>query len=317
MDIVFLGSGHFAVPTLQALLDSPHKVSALLTQPDKPAGRGHDLRFPPTKKTAGQSSLPVYQPKKIKSPESIELLKEIAPECIVVVAYGQIIPKAILDIPPRGIINVHASLLPFYRGAAPIQWAIVRGETKTGVTTMKMDEGLDTGPILLQREVTVEPGDTAAVLEDRLAGIGARLLMETLETMATSGIAPRRQDDSLASWAPRIKKEDARIDWNRPARDIECQVRGFIPWPVAFSELRGTTVRVWQGMTSSSSPGKALPGGIITVNNEGIIVGCGGGTSLHLLEVQPQGKKRMSASDFARGQRLAPGDNWNPAPTPQ
>lgn len=303
-----MGSGRFSVPSLNALLDSPHPVAALITQPDKPAGRGHRLTMPPTKPIALEHSIPVHQPIKIRAPESIELIREIAPDCIVVVAYGQIIPKSILEIPPKGIVNVHGSLLPAYRGAAPIQWSIARGETQTGISTMLMEEGLDSGPVLLDRKVSIDATDTGESLEAKLAPLGAELLLETLEAWEEGNISPRIQDESLVTLAPRIKKEDARIDWTLPAEAIEARVRAFIPWPVAFTKLQGAEVKIYQSRVEP--PGKALPGETVAIDRDGVVVACGGGTRLRLIRAQAQGKKQMAAADFARGKRLTPGTFW-------
>jgi methionyl-tRNA formyltransferase len=308
MRLIFMGSGRFAVPCLQALIDSPHEIEALITQPDKPAGRGHGLRMPSTKPVALDRSIPVHQPLKVRTPESVELIRSIAPECIVVVAYGQIIPKSILEIPPKGIINVHGSLLPAYRGAAPIQWSIARGEIETGVTTMLMDEGLDTGPMLLKTKIAIEPEDTGGSLEEKLAPVGAELLLKTLASWAQDELTPEPQDDSFATLAPRIKKEDARIDWNLTAEEIACRIRAFRPWPVAFSKLDGKTVKIFESLVEPT--GRGNPGQISAIEKDGIVVGCGSGTRLRILELQAEGKKRMAASDFARGQRLAPGMKW-------
>jgi methionyl-tRNA formyltransferase len=266
------------------------------------------MRLPPTKPIALDHSIPVHQPVKVRDERCVELIRGIAPDCIVVVAYGQIIPKSILEIPPRGIINVHGSLLPAYRGAAPIQWSIARGEKETGVCTMLMDEGLDTGPVLLERKLPIDPEDTGASLEAKLAPLGAELLLETLEALAAGSISPRAQDDSRASLAPRIKKEDARIDWNQPAEAIERRVRAFIPWPVAFTELEGKEIKIHQSRLEP--PGEGSPGETLITDREGVVLGCGKGTRLRLLQVQAQGKKSMAAADFSRGQRLTVGTFW-------
>jgi methionyl-tRNA formyltransferase len=308
--LVFMGSGRFAVPSLRALLDSRHEVVLLVTQPDKPAGRGHALRMPPTKPVALARSIAVHQPAKVRAPESVELLREAAPECIVVVAYGQIIPKSILDIPPKGIINVHGSILPAYRGAAPIQWAMARGETETGVTTMLMDEGLDTGPILQSRKISIAPDDTGESLERKLAPLGAELLLETLEAWQAERITPRAQDDSLATKAPLIKKEHARIDWNLDAKEIACRVRAFIPWPVAFAAIDEKKVKIFRAEVAERSEAGS-PGETLSVAERGIIVACGSGSSIRLIELQAEGKKRMAADAFARGHRVAPGKLWS------
>ena len=306
--LIFMGSGAFAVPSFEALLDSRHNVLALFTQPDKPAGRGHTLRMPPTKLVAIEHSIPIHQPPKVRAQECLDLIQEIAPDCIVVVAYGQIIPKPILDVPPKGIINVHGSLLPAYRGAAPIQWSIALGEKETGVTTMLMDEGMDTGPSLLTRKISIGPEDTGKSLAEKMAPLGAGLLLETLDAWEHGSITPRPQDDSLATKAPIIKKEHARIDWNRRAEEIERRVRAFIPWPVAYAEIEGATVKVHRAEMGTSSKGP--PGATLVVDKDGIVVACGSGTALRLVEVQAQGKKRMGAEAFARGQRITPGTLW-------
>ena len=308
MRLIFMGSGRFSVPSLKALLDSPHPVEALVTQPDKPAGRGHHLTMPPTKPIALERSIPVHQPVKVRAPESVELIRKIAPDCIVVVAYGQIIPKSILEIPPKGIINLHGSLLPAYRGAAPIQWSIARGETQTGISTMLMEEGLDSGPVLLERRISIDATDTGESLAAKLAPIGAELLLETLEAWDEGSISLRVQDESLVTLAPRIKKEDARIDWSLPAEAIDARVRAFIPWPVAFTELQGAEVKIYE--SSVEPPGTGLPRETVAIDRDGVVVGCGSGTRLRLIRVQAQGKKQMAAADFARGKRLAPGTFW-------
>lgn len=263
---------------------------------------------PPTKILALERSISVHQPKRVRAPESVALVKKLAPDCIVVAAYGQIIPKSILDVPPKGIINVHGSILPAYRGAAPVQWAIVRGETETGITTMLMDEGLDTGAILLQKKIPIEPRDTGTILEDKLALLGAELILDTLDGWKAESIEPIPQDDSRATLAPRIKQDDALVDWQKPAVEIERAIRGFNPWPVAHTTLRGKTVKLWSAAVTP--PGEASPAETISVGPDGILVGCGEGTRLRLLELQAEGKRRMAAAAFARGQRLAAGDQW-------
>jgi methionyl-tRNA formyltransferase len=317
MKLLFMGSGGFALPSLQALLDSSHQVLALITQPDKPAGRGHELRMPKTKSLALARGVPVHQPPRVRAGGAVELVGGIAPDLIVVVAYGQIIPASILQIPPRGIVNVHGSLLPRYRGAAPVQWAIVRGETETGVTTMLMDEGLDTGPILLQKEIAIAEEDTGGTLEAKLAVLGAELLLETLSRWERRDLDPTPQDDAKATLAPRIKKEEALIDWSRPAREIHCRVRAFVPWPVAFVALDGDALRVWRTRVGPGGGPEAEPGRILSVEGEGLAVACGGRTVVVVEEVQPAGGARMSAAAFARGKRLAPGGFLGPAKPPR
>ena len=312
MKLVFMGSGAFALPSLESLHRSRHEIAALVTQPDKPAGRGHQLRMPATKAYALERDLPVHQPPKVTATESVALISELDPECIVVVAYGQIIPKSILSIPPKGIINVHGSLLPTYRGAAPIQWAIARGEPATGVTTMLMDEGLDTGPILLTTSIPIEKDDTSASLTPRLAETGAELLLRTLDAWERGEIEPSPQDDDKATLAPRIRKENARIDWSMTAEEIDCRIRGFDPWPVAYVELDGTPVKLWRGRAleaddASCEATSQPPGTILAVDPPAVVVVCASSTRLRLEEVQASGKARMSAADFARGRRLEAG----------
>ena len=316
MRLLFMGSGGFALPSLEALLESSHQVLSLITQPDKPAGRGHDLRMPKTKSLALERGVAVHQPPKVRAEAAVELVRAIAPEVIVVVAYGQIIPASILEIPPRGTVNVHGSLLPRYRGAAPIQWAIARGETETGVTTMLMDAGLDTGPILLQKAISISEQDTGGTLEAKLAPLGAELLLETLSRWERGDLAPIPQDDRKATLAPRIKKEEALVDWSLPATEIHCRVRAFDPWPVAFVNLAGGALRIWRTRVAAAGGAEADPGRILGVEREGLIVACGGRSSLRVEEVQPAGKGRMTASAFARGKRLEPGDFLGPAEPP-
>jgi methionyl-tRNA formyltransferase len=308
MKLLFMGSGRFALPSLEALLGSPHALLGLVTQPDKPAGRGHELTPPPTKGVAEALGVPVYQPAKVRAPEVVERVRRLAPEGIVVVAYGQIIPRSILEIPPKGIINVHGSLLPAYRGAAPIQWAIVRGEKETGVTTMLMDEGMDTGPILLQRKTPIRPEDTGQSLEVRLAILGAELLMETVAAWEAGALQPIPQDSDRATLAPRIKKQDALIDWTLSAGEIERRVRGFIPWPVAHSSLRGVEVKIWSASAVEGVSG--TPGETLSIERDSVLVASGSASALRLRELQAEGKRRMSAGEFARGFRLATGERW-------
>ncbi len=303
-----MGSGGFALPSFEALLDSSHELLALITQPDKPAGRGHERRMPKTKSLALERGIVVHQPPKVRADPAIELVRGIAPDVIVVAAYGQIIPSSILEIPPQGIVNVHGSLLPRYRGAAPIQWAIARGATETGVTTMLMDAGLDTGPILLQKEIAISEDDTGGTLEAKLAPLGAELLLETLSRWQRGDLAPIRQDDTQATLAPRIKKAEALVDWSRPATEIHYRVRAFAPWPVAFVPLDFGALRIWKTRVAPAGSAAADPGRILGIEPQGLIVGCGGPSALIVEEVQPAGKGRMTASAFARGKRLAPGD---------
>ena len=244
-EAVFLGTPQFAVPTLERMVDAGHEVAAVFTQPDRPKGRGQKDAMPPVKEAALRLGLPVHQPERVRRPEVVEQLRALAPEAMVVVGYGQIIPQAILDIPPQGIINVHASLLPKYRGAAPIQWAIARGETRTGVTTMKIDAGLDTGDMLLKWETEIGPEETAVELGERLAVAGADLLVRTLAELADDRAARSRMT-RRRRYAPILKKEDGRIDWSMSAGEIVNRVRGFVPWPGCYGSLRGQRFHIWK-----------------------------------------------------------------------
>jgi methionyl-tRNA formyltransferase len=292
--LVYLGTPVFAVPTLERAVEAGHEVLAVFTQPDRPKGRGQKDAMPPVKEAALLLGLPVSQPERIRRPEVVEQLRALAPDAMVVVGYGQIIPQAILDIPPQGIINVHASLLPKYRGAAPIQWAIARGETRTGVTTMKIDAGLDTGDMLLKWETEIGPEETAVELGGRLAGAGAELLVQTLNELAT--IEPQKQDAAQASYAPILKKEDGRIDWSMSADEIVNRVRGFEPWPSCYGSLRGQRFHVWK---ARQAEGVFQAGGLHVIGKK-LYAGCKGG-AIELLEVQLEGKKRMTAAAFLNG----------------
>ncbi|HVP46986.1 MAG TPA: methionyl-tRNA formyltransferase [Bryobacteraceae bacterium] len=300
MRLVFLGTPAFAVPTLEAVAKR-HDVLSVVTQPDRPKGRGRELSSSPVKQAAMRLGLPVYQPERIRHPEAYSHLASLAPEIMVVVGYGQIIPQSAIDLAPRGIVNVHASLLPKYRGAAPIQWAVANGENRTGVTTMQINAGLDTGDILLERETEIGPEETAIELGERLAAMGAELLLETLGGLAQGVIAPRKQDDSQASFAPILQKEDGAISWNEKAQWIHNRVRGFLPWPGAFTRFRGHLLHVWRARVAADRTALA-PGSVLA--GAGFRVACGSGSVLELLDVQMEGRKRMSAEAFANGQRL-------------
>ena len=299
-----MGTAQFAVPTLKKLLESGHEVIGVVTQPDRPSGRGRETRISPVKQAALDSGIPIYQPERVRSDDFIALVREMSPDAIVVAAFGQIIPKAILDIPRLGSINVHGSLLPKYRGAAPVHYALFNGEAVTGVTTMLMDPGLDTGPILLQNEVEVQPDDNEGTLEPRLAEVGADLLIETLDLLQKGAITPKPQDNSAASYAPSIKKEDCRIDWNQDSRTIVNRVRGCTPRPGAFAFYRDSMLRIWSCKAGDGEPGS--PGEVIEVSQAGILVRAGRGSVL-LTEVQPENRKRMKAGDFARGYGITVG----------
>jgi methionyl-tRNA formyltransferase len=296
--LVFLGTPSFAVPTLERIVEAGHLVSAVLTQPDRPRGRGQQLAPPPVKEAALRLGLPVYQPERVRRPEAVEFLRQQAADVMVVVGYGQIIPQSVIDLAPLGIVNVHGSLLPKYRGAGPIQWAILNGETRTGVTTMRIDAGLDTGAMLLKAETEIPADEDAPSLGRRLAAMGADLLVETLAGLDAGAIVPQAQDPALATYAPMLKKEDGRIDWTREAAAIHNQVRGLQPSPGAYTQFRGQTLHVRRSRVVETS---GSPGTVASVKP--LVVGCGT-AALELLEVQSEGRKRLSAADFANGQRL-------------
>jgi methionyl-tRNA formyltransferase len=300
MRLVYLGTPRFAVPTLERIVEAGHQVVAVVTQPDRPRGRGQQLAPPPVKEAALLLGLPLFQPERVRRPEAVEFLRGLNAEAMVVVGYGQIIPQVVIDLAPLGIINVHASLLPKYRGAGPIQWAIVKGETHTGVTTMRIDAGLDTGDMLLKRETEIGADENAIELGERLSVMGADLLVETLQGLAAGTIVPEKQDNAQATLAPLLKKEDGLIDWMRPAWDIHNQVRGLQPWPAAHTTFRGQPLQIWK--TKLLSTGSSTPGELIRIRP--LIVSCGS-SGLELLEIQQQGRKRVSAADFANGQRLS------------
>ena len=318
MRLIFLGTPAFAVPTLEAIVRAGHEVAAVLTQPDRPRGRGQNAAASPVKQAALGLGLTVYQPERVRRPEAVEYLRGIDSDAMVVVGYGQIIPQVVIDLAPLGIINVHASLLPKYRGAGPIQWAIVRGETRTGVTTMRIDAGLDTGDMLLKAETEIGRDENAVELGARLAVMGAGLLVETLEGLLGGKIVAEKQDDTQATLAPLLKKEDGAIDWTQPAQAIHNRVRGLQPWPGAQTNFRGVPLHVWKTKSPTRGSGAVgprgypdrptagkLPGQFVSLKPP--VVACGDG-SLELLEVQLEGRKRISAADFVNGQRLTDND---------
>ena len=302
MTLIFLGTPPFAVPSLERVVGAGHQIRAVFTQPDRPKGRGAELAASPVKETALRLGLPVHQPERVRRPEVVELLNQMHPDAMAVVGYGQIIPQSIIDIPHHGIINVHASLLPKYRGAAPIQWAIANGETRTGVTTMRIDAGLDTGDMLLKWETAIGPEENALELSGRLAEAGADLLVETLAGLEAGALRAERQDNSQATLAPILKKEDGIIDWNWPARQIFNRARGFLPWPGAYTFFRGQIFHIWKARPgvdgAAGSPGRLRP------HRRQLLVDCGAGSALELLEVQIEGRKRMSAEAFLNGHHL-------------
>jgi methionyl-tRNA formyltransferase len=328
MRLVFLGTPAFAVPTLERMVEAGHEVPLVVTQPDRPRGRGQNAAPPPVKEAALRLGLSVYQPEHIRRPEAVERLRGLAADGMVVVGYGQIIPQVVIDLAPLGIINVHASLLPKYRGAGPIQWAILNGEARTGVTTMRIDAGLDTGDMLLKAETELGPEENAIDLGRRLAVMGADLLVETIAALvlpetAAGAIIPEKQDPAQATLAPLLKKEDGLIDWSQSAGAIHNRVRGLQPWPGAFTTFRGQTLHIWQSRVIPAGAGGRGPGGGGRgpggggtgrfVSLKPLTVACGD-WGLELLSVQLEGRKRISAADFVNGQRLTENDMLGESP---
>jgi methionyl-tRNA formyltransferase len=308
MRTIFMGSGAFAVPSLEALVRDGHEMLAVVTQPDREKGRGRLMAAPPVKTSALALGAPVLQPTRVREGAIIDELRALRPQVLVVAAYGQILPRELIALAPLGAINVHASLLPRFRGAAPIQWAIACGERETGVTTMLMDEGLDTGPLLLTARTDIGPDEASGLLEGRLALMGADLLVETLARLAGGQLTPLPQDEALASRAPRLRKEDGRIDWSQRASEIACRVRAFNPWPCAHAFLAGRLIRIFRA--SVGGPTAAAPGEILSGGRSRLAVACGDGQAIEILELQPENRKVMETSVFLAGARLSPGQRF-------
>ena len=319
MRLIFMGTPEFAVPVLQRLVDGGHQICAVFTQPDKPSGRGNKLQAPQVKLLAQRLQVPVHQPARIKTNEVRQIFEAIGPDACIVTAYGKILPEWLLSIPRLGCINVHSSLLPKYRGAAPINWAIANGETRTGVTIMQMNPGMDTGPMFACRAIDIEPEETAVELSGRISLIGAALLSETLSLIERAEIHPIEQDDSQASYAPMLKREDGLLDWSMPAKRISDRVRGFQPWPGSYTAFRGARLIIWRaapvvvdppippGSLEPGQTGSPEAGQIVGLDKTGIVIACAADSFLKIDEVQLEGKKRVSARDFANGARLTVG----------
>jgi len=307
LNLAFCGTPGFAVPTLDILVEAGFHLHLVVTQPDRPKGRGLELVRSPVKQRAVELGLPIVQPERIKNNADFRAqLTDLKPDAIIVVGYGRIIPQWMLDLPPLGNINLHASLLPKYRGAAPIQWAIARGETVTGVTTMKIDAGLDTGDILLQQEIAIASADTAETLAPKLAALGADLIVETLRGLQTGTVRPLPQNHARSTLAPILTREDGRIDFSRTASEIMNRMRGFQPWPGAHTKFRGKSLQVRR----AGATDVMLPPAELKAEGDRLFAGCGYGTAVELLEAQLEGKKRSSTADFIRGYRPVPGEKF-------
>jgi len=308
MNLLFCGTPDFAVPTLEKLIAEKFTIDLVVTNLDEPSGRGYELKAPPVKQTALGAGLEIYQPAKLKELATVDFLSRYRPDVILVVAYGHILPKWLIDLPRLGCINLHASLLPKYRGAAPIQWSLIRGEVVTGVTTMRIDEGLDTGDILLKREVAIQDDDTAETLSRRLSQLGADLMIETLRRLERGDLQAQPQDHALATLAPILKKEDGRIDWNLPALDIWYRIRGLRPWPGAYTRFRAKNLHIWAASRPAAGETMQLEPGTLIAERGRLHLTCGQGTLLELTEIQLEGRKRMPVRDFLNGVKIAPGE---------
>ncbi|HUZ46528.1 MAG TPA: methionyl-tRNA formyltransferase [Terriglobia bacterium] len=308
MNLIFCGTPQFAVPTLEKLIAGQWAPQLVVTNPDEPRGRGHKVQPSPVKEAAQRHGIEVYQPAKLKGPEVQAFLSKYRPDAIVVVAYGHLIPQWMIDLPRLGCINLHGSILPKYRGAAPLAWAIIRGEKETGVTTMKIDAGMDTGDMLLVRREPILDDDTTESLGQRLSVMGADLMLETLRKLERGEIIPQPQDSTLATLAPRLKKSDGRIDWTQPAADLALRVRGLAPWPGSYTTFRGKNLHIWRAQATAAPAGAELAPGTAVTDGGKLAVAAGAGTLLVLEEVQAEGRKRISARDFMNGARVDPGE---------
>jgi methionyl-tRNA formyltransferase len=308
MKLLFFGTPDFAVPTLERLIAENFSIDLVVTNQDEPSGRGYEVKAPPVKQAAQRAGLEVYQPAKLKEAATVKFLSRYQPDAIVVVAYGHILPQWLIDLPRLGCINLHASLLPRYRGAAPIQWSLILGETVTGVTTMRIDVGLDTGDILLKREVEILDEDTSETLGERLSRVGAELMVETLRRIERGDLAAQPQDHAQATLAPILKKGDGRIDWSLPALEIWNRIRGLRPWPGAYTSFRSKQLHVWAASRPGAGEPVHLDPGTLVAERGRLRVACGQGTVLDLAEIQLEGRKRLAARDFLNGVKIAPGE---------
>lgn len=304
MNIIFMGTPDFSVPCLQRLIDDGHNVLAVFTQPDKPKGRGNHLAAPPVKELALQHNIPVYQPQKLRNSDALAVLTSYNPELIIVVAYGQILPESIINLPKYGCVNIHASLLPRYRGAAPIQWCVLNGEEKSGVTSMQMDAGLDTGDMLLTAETEIGENDTAEDLHDKLSVLGAEVMSKTIRLIEEDKLEPKKQDDSLSNYAQMLSKELCPIDWSLSAKDVHNKVRGLYSWPCATAVIDGKTVKIHKTALYGKCNGSA---GEVIQSDKHLVVACGDSNAVEIITLQAQGKKAMNAADYLRGNPIEKG----------
>ena len=307
MRIVFMGTPEFAVPCLQKLIDCGHEVTGVFTQPDKPQGRKMIMTPPPVKELALANGIPVYQPVKMRDGTALEMLREANPDLAIVVAYGKILPKEILEFPKYGCINIHASLLPKLRGAGPIQWSVINGFEKTGVTSMQMDEGLDTGDMLIRKEIAIGENETAGELHDRVSLLGAEVLEETINALIAGELKPEKQNHDEFTYAPMLSKELSPIDWNLTAREVHNKIRGLSPWPSASAVLNGKKVKIHKSILAAETN---KPAGEVVENGKRLVVACGDGKCIEILTIQAEGKKAMSAADFMRGNSVNLGDRF-------
>lgn len=307
MRIVFMGTPEFAVPCLQKLIDCGHEVTGVFTQPDKPQGRKMIMTPPPVKELALANGIPVYQPVKMRDGTALEMLREANPDLAIVVAYGKILPKEILEFPKYGCINIHASLLPKLRGAGPIQWSVINGFEKTGVTSMQMDEGLDTGDMLIRKEIAIGENETAGELHDRVSALGAEVLEETINALIAGELKPEKQNHDEFTYAPMLSKELSPIDWNLTAREVHNKIRGLSPWPSASAVLNGKKVKIHKSILAAETN---KPAGEVVENGKRLVVACGDGKCIEILTIQAEGKKAMSAADFMRGNSVNIGDRF-------
>ncbi len=304
MNVVFMGTPEFAVGCLERLISDGHNVTGVFTQPDKPKGRGHKMQFPPVKECALNAGIPVFQPQKMRDGEALNILKGLKPELIIVVAYGKILPEEILSLPKYGCVNMHASVLPRYRGAAPIQWCVLNGEKVSGVTAMQMDAGLDTGDMLLTKTVEIGDNETAGELHDKLSALGAQVMSETIDMIISGSLKPQKQNDDESNYAPMLTKDLCPVNWNDSAQQVHNKVRGLSPWPVATAKWNEKTLKIHKTLVVDNY--KGVPGEVV-LSDKKLVVCCGDSTAVEIVTLQLEGKKAMNSADFLRGNQIEKG----------